>query len=125
MYPDIEVYVKGTSEEQLVEWLSTALGSTEYKGKLQGGLQHYQVNHKGQSLPIMIMPAVVGKAWNSVWFDTPDTPWQDDISCAQQMAKELNTEIRCIRSGWDEEQDPDEWLKVLPDGSTEEILWKK
>ena len=125
MYPDIEVYVKGTSEEQLVEWLSTALGSAEYKGKLQGGLQHYQVNHKGQSLPVMIMPSVVGKAWNSVWFDTPDTPWQDDISCAQQMARELNTEIRCIRSGWDEEQDPDEWLKVLPDGSTEEILWKK
>ena len=125
MYPDIEVYVKGTSEEQLVEWLGTALGSTEYKGKLQCGLQHYQVSHNGKCLPVMIMPAVVGKAWNSVWFDTPDTPWQDDISCAQQMAKELNTEIRCIRSGWDEEQDPDEWLKVLPDGSTEEILWKK
>ncbi len=125
MYPDIEVYVKGKSEEELVEWLTTALGTAEYQGKKQGGLLHYQVSYQDKQLPVLIMPAVVGKAWNSLWFDTPDTPWEDDLSCAKQIAKELETEVRCIRSGWDEEQDPDEWLKVLSDGTTENILWKK
>lgn len=125
MYPDIEVYVKGKSEEELTKWLTEALGTVEYQGKREGGLLHYQVSMNNQSLPVLIMPAVVGKAWTSVWYDTPDTPWQDDVACALQMAKELDTEIRCIRSGWDEEQDPDEWLKVFPDGSSEDILWKK
>jgi hypothetical protein len=125
MYPDIEVYIKGKTEEEIVQWLKDQFGAAEYQGKLQGGLLHYDVTNKSDTLPVMIMPAVVGKAWTSVWYDSPNTPWQDDVTCAQQMAKELNTEARCIRSGWDEDQEPDEWLKISADGSVEEILWKK
>lgn len=124
MYPDIEIYIKKPDPEEIVAWLQQALGETTYHGTVKTGLHHYSVQYQDKALPVMIFPKAAGKAYTSVWFDTPDTPWQDDLDCAKAAADFLKTEVRCTRGGWSESQDPDEWLKVTDQG-VEEIIWKQ
>ncbi len=125
MYPDIEIYIYKATPEGILEWLESALGTAVDQGTAKTGLQRFSVTYQDKKLPIEVFPNAVGKAWTSVWFDTPDTPWKDDIACATSAAKHLETEVRCTRGGWSESQDPDEWVKVLSTGETEEFLWKK
>lgn len=119
-HPDIEVYVKDASVDALVEWLGTALGQ-------QGPAA---VSKKGQSIkvvlgttPVTILEQAAGKRFTSVWLDSDSTPWETDLDCAKALHAALSVEVRCIRSGWDESQDPDEWW-VVSDEGVKEILWK-
>lgn len=125
MYPDIEIYIKNTSIEDITAWLTSELGTTKDLGIIKSGLHHFTVEYQDKTLPVMIFPNAVGKAWTSVWFDTADTPWDDDLTCGTVAAQALETEVRCTRSGWTEDQDPDEWTKISATGETEDFLWKK
>ncbi|MFW1676733.1 hypothetical protein ACFVYJ_03015 [Pontibacter sp. JAM-7] len=120
-HPDIEIYIKHCSLEQIEAWLK-ARAEQLTTGKTQGTICHYQAIFAGQSVPVMVNEKVVGKAWTSVWFDADCTPWATDLDCAQDAAQALATQIRCIASGWQEGDDPDEWWKVENDETTQ-IQW--
>ncbi|MFP3517328.1 hypothetical protein SB766_14145 [Pseudomonas sp. SIMBA_077] len=119
--PDIEIYLKeAVTYKDVAEWLSTVLGTCS------------QWTQKGQvwkctagNVPVTWMPKAVGK-WNSLFLDSDQTPWDDDIACARDAFKALNVEVRCAPGSWEEaqgEDDADRWIRVSADGE-EEITWR-
>ncbi|MBV0932608.1 hypothetical protein [Marinobacterium weihaiense] len=121
-HPDIEIYIKGRSLEQILDWLRARCDSlTPQPGG--GGLHAFQTVLDGARVPVMINEKAVGKAWTSVWFRSDATPWQRDLDCAEEAARSLQTQVRCIVSGWQDGDDPDEWWKI-EDGATEKITWR-
>ena len=101
-------------------WLAEVLGPcTEWKKKGETW------KCMAGNVPVTWMPKAVGK-WNSLYLDSDQTPWEDDIACAKAAFAALNIEVRCAPGSWVEEQgeaDADRWIRISEDGQ-EEITWK-
>jgi hypothetical protein len=119
--PDIEIYVKSCSVNQLEQWLESC-GSSLQPTLSQGAAHEYKLTTNQVDITVLIHEKVAGKAWTSVWFKSDKTPWMNDLECARQAIAALNTQIRCIAGGWSEGDDPDEWWK-LEKGEEELIKW--
>lgn len=122
-HPDIEIYIKDRSLEQITHWLESICGPLQTDHH-QGQVHNFFAQMSDQQIPVMIHEKVSGKAWTSVWFNSDQTPWAKDLDCAEQAAKELGTQVRCIASGWNTGDDPDEWWKIESDGSTSKMQWR-
>lgn len=119
-HPDIEIYVKNRSPEEICDWLKSVFSSLELQHS-QGTVHQYLT---GCGIPVLLHEKVNGKAWSSVWFDSSDTPWAKDLDCATLASQQMDTEIRCIAGGWNDGDDPDEWWKVSTDGNAEKMQWR-
>ncbi len=113
-HPDIEIYIKSPGVEPVETWLKQRFGTLTRtrQGKLS---HHYTTTHEGQQIAILVQEKAAG-AFTSLWFDSAATPWSQDIECAREALAFFNQEIRCIASGWQEGDDPDEWWSVGPEG---------
>lgn len=79
--PDIEIYLKDADVDHkaVAAWLGAALGPcTDW---VQKG-QTYKC--KAGSVPVTWLPKAVGK-WNSLYLESDQTPWEDDIACALSL----------------------------------------
>ena len=118
--PDIEIYIKESNREALSAWLSAALGAPcqwQQKGRVSRCVC--------ANIPIVYFEQAVGK-WHSLLLESADTPWSDDLQCAQAAAAHLQANVRCAPCSWQEtdgEADADRWLQVSADGSVETITW--
>lgn len=121
-HPDIEIYVKDRSVEQIKEWLASR-GEELTVHSTKGLIHELSLNFPEGPVDVMIHEKVAGKAWVSVWFKNNTTPWEKDLDCAYSAAEEMATQIRCIASGWSEGDDPDEYWKV-ENGNQEKIQWR-
>lgn len=120
-HPDIEIYIKNSSVEKIVHWLNNRFENVELLS-IKGLLHHYEAHWQTHRFTFTIHQRALGKAWISIWFQSDQTPWQIDLECAREASKELNAQIRCIDSGWQEGDDPDEWWKI-ENGLEEKIAW--
>ena len=108
--PDIEIYLKDADVDHraIVAWLGAALGPcTDW---VQKG-QTYKC--KAGNVP-------------SLYLESDQTPWDDDIACARAAFAALNVEVRCAPGTWVEEEgeeSADRWMRISADGE-EEITWK-
>lgn len=121
-HPDIEIYVKNRTQEQIEQWLNSRFGDLQ-RDFSQGTIHEYRASANGAKVPVMVHEKVVGKAWTSVWFKSDQTDWATDLECALSAASEMETQIRCIAGGWNDGDDPDEWWKV-ENGEQEKIQWR-
>ena len=119
-HPDIEIYVKSRSLEEICQWLNGVFSAVELQHS-QGTVHQYRT---GCGIPVLIHEKVSGKAWTSVWFDSDSTPWEKDLDCAVVASQQMDTEIRCIAGGWNDGDDPDEWWKVATDGEATKMQWR-
>ncbi len=65
--------------------------------------------------------------WHSLLLESDNTPWHDDLECAQAAAVQLKINVRCAPGSWQEadgETDADRWLQVNADGTVETITWR-
>ncbi len=118
--PDIEIYIKDADRQQVRQWLEQRLGSGS-PWQERGPLSRCQV----QEIPVIWLAGAVGK-WNSLLLDSDQTPWADDLGCAQDAFATLQVEIRCSPGSWQEdekEEDADRWISVSAQG-VREILWR-
>lgn len=120
-HPDIEIYIKSRSIEDVENWLAS-LGSLE-KTKSQALTHEYQLQLNGQNLALLLQEKVAGKAWSSLWFKENLTDWPQDLDCAKAASDAMATQIRCIASGWQDGDEPDEYWKV-ENGQVEQIVWR-
>ncbi|WP_136681348.1 hypothetical protein [Neptunomonas sp. XY-337] len=118
-HPDIEIYVKNCSPDSLHKWLQSVAEQVTQEAS-QPGTHAFTLLIDGHRVPVLIHEKVAGKAWTSVWFKENHTPWEKDIDCARAASTALETQIRCIASGWNNGDDPDEWWKV--EGDNEELI---
>ena len=118
--PDIEIYIKESNREALSAWLSAALGAPcqwQQKGRVSRCVC--------ANIPIVYFEQAVGK-WHSLLRESANTPWSNDLQCAQAAAAHLQINVRCAPGSWqgtDGEADVDRWLQVSADGSVETITW--
>jgi hypothetical protein len=121
-HPDIEIYIKNRSLQQILAWLHQRSDSLKPQYS-SGGTHAFKAVLEGVQVPVMIHEKAVGKAWISVWFRSDATPWVRDLDCAEEVAKALDTQVRCIVSGWQDGDEPDEWWKI-EGGEVEKITWR-
>ena len=120
-HPDIEIYIKQQTVEQIVTWLQSRFADLTPTQK-KGNTHHFKAQHEGHSIAVMLIYQAA-KDFSSLWFDSSQTPWATDLDCARQAQQQLGTEIRCIASGWNEGDEPDEWWSVTNNGENK-ILWR-
>lgn len=120
-HPDIEIYIKNTPVEKVLTWLSKRLDRID-ESSSKGLFHHFTGEYQQQTFDVVIHERALGKSWISVWFQTDQTPWNIDLDCAREASIKLNAQVRCIASGWQEGQDPDEWYRVEK-GIEEKIQW--
>lgn len=124
MQPDIEIYLLSCPTDKIVSWLSDRFTLLE-KHTPSSICTKLVMTHENQIIPITIIEQAAGKRFTSVLFDTDKTPWDDDISCAKEAYKALESETRCNLHSWseDENQDPDQWWKIN-DREEGPFIWK-
>lgn len=120
MQNDIEIYVKKRGTGPIVDWLTDALGSKpDTLTTPSKGATKLQIPTEKGMLPVML---VQQGQWTSVWFNSAHTPWPTDLACAQSAATALQTAVRCSDGGWQEGDDPDQFLEVT-DGTVSTVIW--
>lgn len=120
-HPDLEIYLKDCPTEAIINWLTQLAEHCEITAKKPDQVS-LKLGFPSGSTAVMIQQRVVGKAWTSLWLQNNVSPWDTDIACAEQAHKELEVQVRCIASGWQEGDEPDEWWKVS-DGQKSLITW--
>ena len=119
--PDIEIYVKGPSNEQIKTWLVEQFDTLEQRSA-SPKRQVYKATWHDASFEIMVL-SKVQSGYSSIWFDSPSLPWTDDKSCAQAALKGLpqnDLSVRCVADSWKEGDEPDRWLHLTP--NKEEVI---
>ncbi|NLY14028.1 MAG: hypothetical protein GXZ10_10475 [Gammaproteobacteria bacterium] len=118
--PDIEIYIKDSNREAISAWLSSVLNAPctwQQKGRVS--------RCQCADIPVVWFEQAVGK-WHSLLLESADTPWADDLQCAQAAAAYLQANVRCAPGSWQEadgEADADRWLQVSADGTVDTITW--
>lgn len=118
---DIEIYVADLLIESLETWLVTLFNPITEEN-CSGRAIKYRTSYQGEEFAIVIVNNAAHN-FSSVWFNSPNLPWTTDIECAKCAYKYFKTEIRCVESGWQEGQDPDQWYSISAKGERM-IVWR-
>lgn len=120
---DIEIYLMKQSPRAIIAWLNARFDHCT-EPHISGNSHCLEVTHAGQPIPVNIVEGAAGKAWTSIWFNSPATPWKYDVDCAREAHKALRSQIRCNASFWQETAGvSDEWLEINGEGEENLITW--
>ncbi len=120
-HPDIEIYLKSVAPDQIESWLTQRFGNLEHL-KHSRRVHQYQLAHSGHRIPVLVVENAA-KAFSSILFESTETPWEQDIQCAREAFTHFGKEVRCIASGWNDGDEPDEWIAVTAEGEST-IIWR-
>ncbi|BFM51022.1 hypothetical protein [Marinomonas sp. THO17] len=124
MQTDIEIYVLSCPLENIIEWLGKEFTLIN-KTTLSKLCTKLKVQYQEAEIDVTILQEAAGKRFTSVWFDSEQTPWENDMACAKHAFSVLQCEVRCNYQGWQEEgtQDPDQWWRIN-DQNEGPFIWK-
>lgn len=121
MQNDIEIYIKKRATGPILDWLTGTFGHTpDIVSTPSKGATKLRITTERGVLPVML---VQQGQWTSVWFNSAHTPWASDLACAQSAAEVMQTTVRCSDGGWQEGDDPDQFLEVT-DGTVGTVIWR-
>lgn len=121
-YPDIEIYAKDIDFKQIEEWLSQHFKSVERK-EVVTKKSEARIHLIADDEEVLVFGNAMGK-YSSIWFKKNNSPWDTDLDCARVACKELDTQIRCSNSGWEEGQPADnQWWRVTEAEGEMLIVW--
>lgn len=117
--PDIEIYIKNADLNEIQAWLGSHFdvvpeGDISDINIASPRTNEVELQRAGLPVPLVITPQAAGKAYLSVWFKSPKTPWQNDLECAQSALERFDTEVRCSAESWAEEEPEhsEKWWKL-------------
>lgn len=124
---DIEIYIKAATPEAIQEWLSLitlSLDAKSFSPKRQAYWATMQsldetIDEASKEFEIIVLSSVQNN-YSSIWFNSAKTPWANDKACAKQAFDHFKSAVRCTASGWQEGDQPDQWLHI--DDSGEEVI---
>jgi len=124
--PDIEIYLKGVSVADLEPWLTDQLDDLTATKRVAGmpkNARSFQGIWDDERFTIVVLEKEI-EGFTSLWLNSPDLPWRDDVECALTAAAHFQREVRVAAGGWQEGAEPDAWISVQPDGSQTQITWQ-
>lgn len=123
--PDIEIYLKNTSPAKILDWLQQRFSDTEAPEQ-QGHSYQMRVYHDHDWITVLLVCGAAGKPWTSLWFDSPNSPWSNDLECAREIHQALEAQVRCNGGFWEEgdKENMDEWWQIALDGEESRIVWR-
>jgi hypothetical protein len=116
MQSDIEIYIKNIAVSSVEQWLQGMGWHTE-ASILNRTTTKILANSSAKSFTIL---AVSSGKYTSVWFQSDQTPWANDLECARQAWQHFGKEIRASQGGWLEENKDDRWWQL--DGTGENLI---
>jgi hypothetical protein len=121
-YPDIEIYAKDTTFKQIEDWLAKHFKTIERK-QVVTKKSEARLELLVDGDEVLIFGNAIGK-YSSVWFKSNNSPWNNDLECAHSACADLNTQIRCSNSGWEDGQGPEsQWWRISKDEDDMLIEW--
>ena len=127
--PDIEIYIKNLSIDQLLGWLKTHFTLKDEEAiaaiDMSAARSHTtNIRFKDEDILLVITPCAAGKAYASIWFKSDKTPWKNDLDCAESALEAIDTEVRCSAESWAEEEPEfsEKWWK-LTRSNRELVIW--
>lgn len=114
MQSDIEIYVKNTSTATVEKWLQS-LGWQIELSVVNRNTNKIAAEANGKSFDVF---AVTSGKFISVWFQSDQTPWANDLECAKQAWQYFGKEVRASQGGWQEDNKDDRWWKLDDSGET-------
>jgi hypothetical protein len=119
---DIEVYIKSVSPDAIKAWLESVTASLDVQSStpkrqaywatfIQPAGAKSETLDKHKEFEIIVLSKVQSN-FSSVWFNTKNTPWASDKTCAQAAFEYFQSAVRCVASGWQEGDAPDQWLHI-------------
>lgn len=124
-HPDIEIYIKNTEADQIIAWLESLTNSVIID-KQDSNSSALSLSFNTATIQARIQHNVSGKAWSSLWFKQNETPWDNDLDCAKAASLALTAQVRCVKSGWSDQEDisdDEQWWKI-EDSEAVLISWK-
>ena len=119
VYTDIEIYLFKKELSDIISWLKKRFillihgkEVTEYSTTY-----HFLAKTETESIRIVIIEKILD-GYSSIFFDSPDPPWQTDLDCARDAFRHFRVEVRCCANSWSAEQNPDEWLSICQEGES-------
>ncbi|QCF26449.1 hypothetical protein [Hydrocarboniclastica marina] len=120
---DIEIYLKDPDPAAVQDWLERHFDRVQLSVSGNGKAHTGHAELKGRSVPVKLFLKAVGQ-YASLLFDGPDTPWDDDLSCARDAHSSLGVEVRCAADAWHEGEDMhDELWWSLSEKGERQIQW--
>jgi len=123
--PDIEIYLKGIGAADLEQWLTAQLDDLTPTKRVAGmpkNARPFQGIWEGERFTILVIEKVAD-GFTSLWLNSPELPWRDDLECATTAAAHFQREVRIAADGWQEGAEPDAWISVQADGGQTQITW--
>lgn len=117
--PDIEIYLAATPAQAVLDWLNARFpASAGGKPRPAGKKQWRHLLRDGDAaIPVLVIEDAA-PGFTSVWFDSPATPWPDDIACAREAFAHFGTAVRATPGSWHEGDDPDLWWQLDAKGES-------
>jgi len=112
---DLEIYVDNSDVEAITAWLGNALPHFEVTRSSKKGCK-FRCGQTGLVASGMVVLNAGRTGFTSVWIDSKDTPWADDVEMGRSAFSALNSEVRCVESAWSNGDDPDQWLQINAQG---------
>ena len=96
--PDIEIYLKRPAFDDISAWLQTHFDLTAVTPQGPGNLLDLSFNN--QSLQCLIIERVAERGYASIWFKQNNSPWRNDLECAEDAHALLEVETRYSVRRW-------------------------
>jgi hypothetical protein len=112
MQSDIEIYVKNINPTKAEHWLQH-LGWQTQLTPVNRNTNKIVADTGDKSITVFTINS--GK-FTSIWFQSDQTPWAEDLECAKQAWQYFEKEVRASQGGWREDSNDDRWWKIDSDG---------
>ena len=120
-YPDIEIYIKNGSLEDIANWLS-GLYLTD-KPKQSGRTLSMKLVAQEKEMNCKILENAVEDNYTSIHFFPNYTKWSTDLECAKEAFDRLGLEVRCSIGGWNEDSSIENFWHLIDSEGNRKIEW--
>src|SRR3990167_4411031 len=116
---DIEIYVESNDMDAMIAWLSGQFEGFKIRSQSKKGCK-FIGTHQGHDSEGMIVLNAGRTGFSSIWINSRQTPWANDVELGRAAFATLNATVRCNESAWSKGDDPDRSLQI--DTSGEHII---
>ncbi len=97
MQRDIEIYIREPVLKRVLGWMKSVLGPIEELpvDRGQQGVRMFRTLEHSPAIPIVIQTGIEDGPYVGIWFDSPHTPWANDVECARAAWEAFGKPVQC------------------------------